>query len=170
MSTCALSLDPRLSFAPQPAATCPRRHRFSERDHTGQSCNEGWGRRAFQGIDRPQTGQTSCFGGFAAPAQTIGKRRYKQVDNSDALRRLLATVEVPDPHGVTAASRAVSSRTPAALTSRRSPFCLKEVNMTQVYFHCSNPKKVFVDYSGVVVDNLAEARDHATRVVQSFTN
>jgi hypothetical protein len=34
--------------------------------------------------------------------------------------------------------------------------------MAQVYFHCSNTKKVFVD--------LAEARDHATRVVQSFTN
>lgn len=41
--------------------------------------------------------------------------------------------------------------------------------MTQVYFHCSNPKKVFVDYYGVVVDDLAEARDHATRVVESFT-
>jgi len=41
--------------------------------------------------------------------------------------------------------------------------------MTQVYFHCSNPKKVFVDYSGVVVDDLAEARDHATRLVQAFT-
>ena len=38
--------------------------------------------------------------------------------------------------------------------------------MTQVYFHCSNTKKVFVDYRGAVVD----ARDHATRVVQSFTN
>ena len=42
--------------------------------------------------------------------------------------------------------------------------------MTQVYFHCSNAKKVFVDYSGTVVSDLAEARDHATRVVQSFTN
>jgi hypothetical protein len=42
--------------------------------------------------------------------------------------------------------------------------------MTQVYFHCSNTKKVFVDRSGVVVDDLAEARDHATRVVRSFTN
>jgi hypothetical protein len=42
--------------------------------------------------------------------------------------------------------------------------------MTQVYFHCSNTKKVFVDYSGAVVDDLAEARDHATRVVRSFTN
>jgi len=42
--------------------------------------------------------------------------------------------------------------------------------MTQVFFHCPNTKKVFVDYSGVVVDDIAEARDHATRLVQSFTN
>jgi hypothetical protein len=42
--------------------------------------------------------------------------------------------------------------------------------MTQVYFHCSNTKKVFVDRGGAVVDDLAEARDHATRVVQSFIN
>ena len=40
--------------------------------------------------------------------------------------------------------------------------------MTQVYFHCSNTKKVFVDRRGTVVDDLAEARDHATRVVQSL--
>jgi len=39
--------------------------------------------------------------------------------------------------------------------------------MTQVYFHCSNTKKVFVDYCGTVVDDLAVARDHATRVVES---
>jgi len=42
--------------------------------------------------------------------------------------------------------------------------------MTQGYFHCSNTKKVFVDRRGAVVDDLAEARDHATRVVQSFTS
>jgi hypothetical protein len=42
--------------------------------------------------------------------------------------------------------------------------------MTQVYFHCSNTKKVLVDRRGAVVDDLAEARDHATRVVQSFTS
>jgi len=42
--------------------------------------------------------------------------------------------------------------------------------MTQVFFHCSNTKKVFLDPHGAVVDDLAEARDHATRVVQSFTN
>ena len=42
--------------------------------------------------------------------------------------------------------------------------------MTQVYFLCSNTKKFFVDQFEVVVDDLADARDHATRVVQSFSN
>ena len=42
--------------------------------------------------------------------------------------------------------------------------------MTQVYFHCSNTKKVFVDRRGAVVDGLAQARDHAARVVQSFAS
>ena len=42
--------------------------------------------------------------------------------------------------------------------------------MTQVYFQSSNTKKIFDDYRGAVVDDLAEARDHATRVVLSFTN
>jgi hypothetical protein len=42
--------------------------------------------------------------------------------------------------------------------------------MTQVYFHCSNMRKVFVDRRGAVVDDLAEARDHATRVVQFLAN
>ena len=42
--------------------------------------------------------------------------------------------------------------------------------MTQMYFHCSNASKVFVDQHGTLVDDIAEARDHATRVVQSFTN
>ncbi|MDH2384947.1 hypothetical protein [Bradyrhizobium sp. CER78] len=42
--------------------------------------------------------------------------------------------------------------------------------MTQVYFHRSNTKKVFLDHHGAVVKDLAEARDHATRLVQSFTN
>ena len=39
-----------------------------------------------------------------------------------------------------------------------------------MYFHCSNPKKVFLDRRGAVVDDLAEARDHATRLVQSLTS
>ena len=42
--------------------------------------------------------------------------------------------------------------------------------MTQVYFHRSTTQKVFPDHDGAVVNDLAEARDHATRVVQSFTN
>jgi len=42
--------------------------------------------------------------------------------------------------------------------------------MTQVYFHRSTTKKVFLDHYGAVVNDLAEARDHATRLVQSFTN
>ncbi len=41
--------------------------------------------------------------------------------------------------------------------------------MTQVYFHCSNTKKVFVDYRGAVVDDLDDARDQATHIVRSLT-
>jgi len=41
--------------------------------------------------------------------------------------------------------------------------------MTQMYFHCSNTKHVYVDRRGAVVNDLIEARDHATRVVQSLT-
>jgi len=36
--------------------------------------------------------------------------------------------------------------------------------MTQVFFHCSTARKVFLD------PRLAEARDHAARLVQSFTS
>jgi hypothetical protein len=42
--------------------------------------------------------------------------------------------------------------------------------VAQVYFHCSNTKKGFVDRRCAVVDDLDEARDHATGVIQSFTN
>ena len=42
--------------------------------------------------------------------------------------------------------------------------------MTQVYFHRSTTKKVFLDHQGAVVNDLDEARDHATRLVRSFTN
>ena len=41
--------------------------------------------------------------------------------------------------------------------------------MAQVYFHCSNTKNIFVDRRGAVVEDITEARDHATRVVQSLT-
>ena len=40
--------------------------------------------------------------------------------------------------------------------------------MTQVYFHCSTTKKVFLDYRGAVVDDLAAARDRAARIVKSI--
>jgi hypothetical protein len=42
--------------------------------------------------------------------------------------------------------------------------------MTQVYFHCSNTRKVFVDYRGALVNDLVDAREQATRVVQSPTS
>ena len=42
--------------------------------------------------------------------------------------------------------------------------------MTQVYFHRSTTKKVFLDSCGAMVNDLAEARDHATRLVRSFTS
>jgi hypothetical protein len=41
--------------------------------------------------------------------------------------------------------------------------------MTQVYFHCSNPRGVLLDRCGAAVDGLAEARDHAACVVRSLT-
>lgn len=42
--------------------------------------------------------------------------------------------------------------------------------MTQVYFHCSNTKKVLVDRRGAVVEDLDEARDRAASVVRSLTH
>ena len=42
--------------------------------------------------------------------------------------------------------------------------------MTQVYFHRSTTNKVFLDHLGAEVNDLAEARDHATRLVRSFTS
>jgi hypothetical protein len=41
--------------------------------------------------------------------------------------------------------------------------------MTHVYFHCSNRREVLVDRCGAVVNDLAEARDHAACVVRSLT-
>lgn len=40
--------------------------------------------------------------------------------------------------------------------------------MAQVYFHCSSAKEVLVDRYGALVDDLAEARDHAACVVRSL--
>jgi hypothetical protein len=45
----------------------------------------------------------------------------------------------------------------------------RRLNMTHVYFHCSNRNEVLVDRCGAVVDDLAEARDHAACVVRSLT-
>jgi len=41
--------------------------------------------------------------------------------------------------------------------------------MTQVYFHCSNSQGALIDRCGAAVESLAEARDHAARVVRSLT-
>jgi len=41
--------------------------------------------------------------------------------------------------------------------------------MTHVYFHCSTGTEVLVDCCGAMVDDLAEARDHAASVVRSLT-
>ena len=40
--------------------------------------------------------------------------------------------------------------------------------MTHVYFHCSSGNEVLVDRCGAMVDDLAEAHDHATCVVRSL--
>lgn len=40
--------------------------------------------------------------------------------------------------------------------------------MAQVYFHCSSTQGALIDRSGAAIDNLAEARDHATLVVRSL--
>lgn len=40
--------------------------------------------------------------------------------------------------------------------------------MAQVYFHCSNAREALIDRSGAEIGDLAEARDHAARVVRSL--
>ncbi|WP_315741140.1 MULTISPECIES: DUF6894 family protein [unclassified Bradyrhizobium] len=40
--------------------------------------------------------------------------------------------------------------------------------MTQVFFHCSNPDEFLVDRRGTAVIDLAEACDHAERVMHSL--
>lgn len=40
--------------------------------------------------------------------------------------------------------------------------------MAQVYFHCSNARLALIDQFGTDGNDLAEARDYATRVVQSL--
>jgi Domain of unknown function (DUF6894) len=46
----------------------------------------------------------------------------------------------------------------------------KEVGHDPSIFPPLTTKKVFLDHHGAVVNDLAEARDHATRLVQSFIN
>jgi hypothetical protein len=41
--------------------------------------------------------------------------------------------------------------------------------MTHVYFHCSIGNEVLVDRCGAIVDDLAEAREHAARIVRSLS-
>ena len=41
--------------------------------------------------------------------------------------------------------------------------------MTQVYFHCSNATDVLLDPRNAEVEDLVEARDHATSIVRSLT-
>ena len=40
--------------------------------------------------------------------------------------------------------------------------------MAQLYFHCSNSKGVVIHRRGAIMGDLAEARDHAARMVQSL--
>lgn len=40
--------------------------------------------------------------------------------------------------------------------------------MAQVYFHCSNEDEILIDRRGAIVLDLAEARDHATRVMRAL--
>jgi hypothetical protein len=40
--------------------------------------------------------------------------------------------------------------------------------MAQVYFHCSNADELLIDRRGAAVLDLAEARDHAARVMQTL--
>ena len=45
---------------------------------------------------------------------------------------------------------------------------MAQIDIQQVYFHCSNDREVRVDQSGAAVSDLAEARDQAARVVRSL--
>lgn len=40
--------------------------------------------------------------------------------------------------------------------------------MTQVYFHCTNPRGVMLDRHGAAIGDLAEVRDEADRVMRSL--
>ena len=42
--------------------------------------------------------------------------------------------------------------------------------MAHIYFHCSNPTGLLLDRHGCTVQDLAEIRDRAACVVQTFIN
>ena len=45
---------------------------------------------------------------------------------------------------------------------------MAQIDSRQVYFHCSSSREVRVDQLGVVVSDLAEARDRAACVARSL--
>ena len=45
---------------------------------------------------------------------------------------------------------------------------MAQIDLRQVYFHCSSSREVRVDQFGAVVSSLAEARDRAACVVRSL--
>lgn len=44
----------------------------------------------------------------------------------------------------------------------------QEANVTQVYFHCSNARKMLIDGCRVEVGDLVEARDYAACVIRAL--
>jgi hypothetical protein len=40
--------------------------------------------------------------------------------------------------------------------------------MTEVYFHCSDAEHYCIDRRGIVIDNLAQAHEHAERLARSL--
>jgi hypothetical protein len=54
------------------------------------------------------------------------------------------------------------------LLSLQHGFHVLEADMAEVYFHCSSARGVMIDRCGTAVGDLAEAREHADRVVRSL--
>jgi hypothetical protein len=53
------------------------------------------------------------------------------------------------------------------LTLGRHFALLRSRNMARLYFHRSNSEGVLIDQRGAAINDLAEAREHATRLVRS---
>jgi hypothetical protein len=51
---------------------------------------------------------------------------------------------------------------------RVTPTGPEETELVDVYFHCSNERGVLIDRNGTAVDDLADAREHATRLARSL--